>query len=303
MPLRQKLTAQALLLWRFLGFFQPPTLRLLHAVAAVLVILQFCTKLFGFGYGHVVLGLILCWVGFALVVWSLKTRGLRHYFPYLWGDMDQLKKDLAQLRGGKRIIAPRAKGLATVVQGLGLGALSMSLLSGLWMYVAWTTATPPLGPPPCTASLSGCCWAMCWATAAWLCPLLFLEKKYGPGSDGPQAENFFSRRAQGRTLGVKRSDRCSAVWDGTAAQSEKHLFSALLQQRHRNIASGMKDAAAAAVRNFPLPQLQSNRRLRCLRLTRSCRIPIYRTKPFFQTGLCLKAAISQSRQDFTDSSC
>ena len=145
MPLRQKLTAQALLLWRFLGFFQPPTLRLLHAVAAVLVILQFCTKLFGFGYGHVVLGLILCWVGFALVVWSLKTRGLRHYFPYLWGDMDQLKKDLAQLRGGKRIIAPRAKGLATVVQGLGLGALSMSLLSGLWMYVAWPNGNPAPG--------------------------------------------------------------------------------------------------------------------------------------------------------------
>ena len=56
MALRQKLTAQALLLWRFLGFFQPPTLRLLHAVAAVLVILKFCTKLFGFGYRHVVLG-------------------------------------------------------------------------------------------------------------------------------------------------------------------------------------------------------------------------------------------------------
>ncbi|CAI3229843.1 hypothetical protein DWUX_1066 [Desulfovibrio diazotrophicus] len=65
----------------------------------------------------------------------------------------------------------------------------------------------------------------------------------------------------------------------------------------------MKDAAAAAVRNFPLPQLQSNRRLRCLRLTRSCRIPIYRTKPFFQTGLCLKAQSRSQGKIFTDSSC
>ena len=79
----------------------------------------------------------------SLVVWSLKTRGLRHYFPYLWGDMDQLKKDLAQLRGGKRIIAPRAKGLATVVQGLGLGALSRTCSPASGCMWPGPTAIPP----------------------------------------------------------------------------------------------------------------------------------------------------------------
>ena len=64
-------------------------------------------------------------------------RGPRHYFPYLWGDMDQLARDVAAIRSGKLIIAPRPKGLACVVQGLGMGALSMVLLTGLWWFRTW----------------------------------------------------------------------------------------------------------------------------------------------------------------------
>lgn len=193
MPLRQKLTAQALLLWRFLGFFQPPTLRLLHAVAAVLVILQFCTKLFGFGYGHVVLGLILCWVGFALVVWSLKTRGLRHYFPYLWGDMDQLKK-----------IWPNCAGA------------SASSPPGPRAWLPWCRPGPGRAEhEPALRPLDVCGldqrqprpWGrrrarhLCLA-AAGLCagprrhgfgPLLFLEKKYGPEVTDRRLKIFFSQ--------------------------------------------------------------------------------------------------------------
>ena len=137
MTVRQKLTAQARLLWRFLGFFQPPLLRFLHALVIGLVALQVLTKLFGLGMSHVILGLVLCLAGFALVGCSLWKRGLRHYFPYLWGDTEQLAKDVAAIRSGRLIIAPRPKGLATVVQGLGMGALSMALLTGLWWFRSW----------------------------------------------------------------------------------------------------------------------------------------------------------------------
>lgn len=131
------LKVQGELLWRFLGFFQPPLLRFLHALVIGLVLLQVLTKVFGLGLAHVILGLALCLAGFALVGCSLWKRGFRHYFPYLWGDTEQLAKDVAAIRSGRLIIAPRPKGLATVVQGLGMGALSMALLTGLWWFRSW----------------------------------------------------------------------------------------------------------------------------------------------------------------------
>ena len=124
-------------LWRFLGFFQPPVLRLLHASVVLLVALQVLTRLAGLSMTHAIIGLVLSMLGLGLMALGLGTRGPRHYFPYLWGDMDQLSKDVAAIRGGKLIIAPRPKGLACVVQGLGMGALAMSLITGLWLFRSW----------------------------------------------------------------------------------------------------------------------------------------------------------------------
>ena len=136
------LKSQLGLLWRFLGFFQPPLLRVLHAVVVCMVLLQVLTHLLGLGTMHMVFGLALCVLGFGLIACGLGMRGPRHYFPYLWGDMAQLTKDIAAIRSGKLIIAPRPKGLACVVQGLGMGALSMSLLTGLWWFRTWQLGTP-----------------------------------------------------------------------------------------------------------------------------------------------------------------
>ena len=99
-------------LCRFLGFFQPPVLRLLHASVVVLVAVQVLTRLAGLNMTHAIMGLVLCVLGFGLMALGLGTRGPRNYYPYLWGDMDQLKKDVAAIRSGKLIIAPRPKGLA-----------------------------------------------------------------------------------------------------------------------------------------------------------------------------------------------
>ncbi|WP_185702297.1 MULTISPECIES: cytochrome b/b6 domain-containing protein [unclassified Desulfovibrio] len=137
MNLLKFLLAQPALLWRFLGFFQPPLLRALHAATVILVIAQFLTFFWGCSDAHMQLGLAACAAGFSLAVCGLWKRGPGNYFPYMFGDFAQLGKDFAAIRGGNIHIAPRPRGLATTVQGLGLGALVMSLATGFWLYLGW----------------------------------------------------------------------------------------------------------------------------------------------------------------------
>ena len=75
------LKTQLGLLWKFLGFFQPPVLRFLHALVVCLIMVQVLTQLFGLGAVHMILGLVLCVLGFGLVACGLGMRGPRHYFP------------------------------------------------------------------------------------------------------------------------------------------------------------------------------------------------------------------------------
>lgn len=137
-------------LWRFLRFFQPPFLCGLHALVALLVFAQFCTSAFmsiwsdsasWSGWLHMLTGMGLCALGLALACYSLGRHGLRYFFPYLWGDTGQLRKDLsASLHG--RLVGPRAKGLAACVQGLGLGALLLTAFSGLAWFWLWRGGSP-----------------------------------------------------------------------------------------------------------------------------------------------------------------
>lgn len=145
------LRRQPALFWRFLGFFQTPYVRFLHALVAVLVILQILSSSamhmddghFAPGPGtwlasryHLGAGLATVLFSLLLAAATLTRHGLRHFFPYLWGDTDQLKKDmLASLR--LNMVPPRPRGLAAAVQGLGLGALLLTVLSGLLWFILW----------------------------------------------------------------------------------------------------------------------------------------------------------------------
>lgn len=138
------------LLWRFLGFFQKPFLRALHATVAVLILFQ----LFGglgvsphvyglpFGesfvlWGHGLSGLLILTLSIVLVVVCFATNGLFHYFPYAFGDFSQIRRDLADTLHF-RLVAPRAAGLANAVQGLGMCALLLTALSGAsWLFFRW----------------------------------------------------------------------------------------------------------------------------------------------------------------------
>ena len=133
-------------------FFQKPYLRFLHAIIAVLVILgnpeqlrhayAFVRRSIPPSVAGLPRGIISCQACSLLSSacqrrrTSLTKRGFHYFFPYLWGDTEQLKKDIqASLRF--KMVPPRPKGLATAVQGLGLGALLLVVLSGLIWFILW----------------------------------------------------------------------------------------------------------------------------------------------------------------------
>lgn len=144
------LRAQPGRLWRLLGVFQKPGVRLVHALTASFVLLQFLSSYpmaigadkasFG-GWYHMWGGITLCFLAVLQTAFSLKTRGLRHFFPYLWGDVEHLKLDIRQTLHFK-LVPPRPGGLGAVVQGLGLGALLLTAFSGLLWFWLWQGGSP-----------------------------------------------------------------------------------------------------------------------------------------------------------------
>ncbi|STC89226.1 Cytochrome b(N-terminal)/b6/petB [Edwardsiella hoshinae] len=143
--------------WRYLGSYQKPFLRVVHFVVMLLVIIQILDSN-GMGFTpqqqinpalsdtiftwmHIGIGLLMVVLTLILTFYSLSTRGLRYFFPYLWGDFGQLKTDLGDMMK-LRLPATDAKGIATCVQGLGLGALWLVVLSGLIWFVLWRSGSP-----------------------------------------------------------------------------------------------------------------------------------------------------------------
>ena len=153
MKLLHGIAVQPARLWRFLGVFQPPFLRALHASVAALVILQLISSAFmqpvsagasASGWYHMWGGATLCLLAIVQTVYSLGARGPRYFFPYLWGDLEQLKKDVRQSLRFK-MVAPRPKGLGAVIQGLGLGALALTAFSGLVWFWLWQSGSSYAG--------------------------------------------------------------------------------------------------------------------------------------------------------------
>lgn len=143
--------AQFALLWKFLGFFQKPFTRTLHAAIVVLVAMQLLgglgvtTIMIDYSFidglplwGHAANGTLILTLALVLTAHSFYRRGLAHFFPYLFGNMTQLRSDVVDSLHFK-IIGPRPGGLASSVQGLGLGALLFTALSGAaWLLLACT---------------------------------------------------------------------------------------------------------------------------------------------------------------------
>lgn len=149
------ITAQPRRLWIFWGIFQPPALRMTHALLIFFVLLQFLSSIFMViggtrasftGWLHMWGGASAAALMLLLTGLSLKHRGLKYFYPYLWGDISQLWRDVrASLRF--KLVPPSPGGLGAVLQGLGLVALWLTAVSGLLWFALWqadVTAAPAL---------------------------------------------------------------------------------------------------------------------------------------------------------------
>ncbi len=140
------------LIWNYLEERQSPKIRFLHIVVLLCVISQIIVSNFmkithtgGIGgspiefYGtwtHILTGILLFPIALVFTSLLLKEHGIKYFFPYLFGDFEQLKNDIEKLKEFQ-LPEPEAGGIATIVQGLGLGALFLALLSGLTWFIAW----------------------------------------------------------------------------------------------------------------------------------------------------------------------
>lgn len=138
--------------WHFLSLTQPAFLRYLHGFIAALVLSQVITSngiaftAEGTPYGplalaHITTGLTLLILSTMLIVYCIMLRGLRHYFPYLWGDTAQIRRDVRALLD-RKLPDASPRGLAATVQGLGLGAVALVVLSGAGWFMLWCIDSP-----------------------------------------------------------------------------------------------------------------------------------------------------------------
>ena len=145
------------MIYGYLRERQPPVVRFLHITILCLVLSQIIVSNFmGFTdngeiskktveyYGtwiHIATGLSLLPLTFVFVYIELKRHGIKYFFPYFYGDFFQLKKDIKQLKEFE-LPEPSAYGIATIVQGLGLGALTLVVLSGFTWFLSWIYMAP-----------------------------------------------------------------------------------------------------------------------------------------------------------------
>jgi len=90
---------------------------------------------------HIGTGLSLLPITFIFIYIELKRHGITYFFPYCYGNFSQLKEDIQQLKQFK-LPDPSAYGIAAIVQGLGLGALTLVVLSGLTWFLSWIYMAP-----------------------------------------------------------------------------------------------------------------------------------------------------------------
>lgn len=139
--------------WQFLGHYQSAAVRSLHAAVVMGVIVQWLSSngmAFNKSTGavlatpiaefsswlHIGLGLTLLPLTLIFITVAISTHGLRHYFPYLWGDLTQARADFAASLH-LRLTEPKPGGLAAIVAGLGFGALLLAVGSGTIWFVLW----------------------------------------------------------------------------------------------------------------------------------------------------------------------
>ncbi len=146
--------------WSYFRRFQPPLVRSLHILVLAMVLMQILSSnlirfdaagrvsdapaFFLGSWAHFGGGLALVLIGLLFVAIEVARRGLPYFFPYLWGDFTQLKTDVNTLLA-RRLPEASPGSLAAVVQGLGLGALVLTLAAGLGWFFLWQAGSGAAG--------------------------------------------------------------------------------------------------------------------------------------------------------------
>lgn len=92
-------------------------------------------------WAHIFVGLLLLILTVSFIVVEFRQYGVRYFYPYLFGDVGQLSADIKGLLSLKLPDAS-PKGLAASVQGLGLGALLITVLAGAIWFWLWSVNSP-----------------------------------------------------------------------------------------------------------------------------------------------------------------
>lgn len=90
---------------------------------------------------HITFGSIGIILTLCLIVFVFTKQSFRQFFPYLFGDNDALKHDIALLFK-KKLPPPLDKGLGNIIQGLGIGALILIETAALTWLVLWSLDSP-----------------------------------------------------------------------------------------------------------------------------------------------------------------
>lgn len=125
-------------------------IRYIHVLLALLVIWQLINSNFIhmtasgevksgssiFLWLHIIFGIATVIATIGIIRYLLLKQSFKQFFPYLYGDNITLKKDLKQLRHAQ-LPAAQKKGIANIVQGLGLCALVLIEIAALTWLVLW----------------------------------------------------------------------------------------------------------------------------------------------------------------------
>jgi len=132
----------------------PPAIRHLHITVMLLIVAQIIISNFieierngeigtsGIEFfatwTHFIVGFVLAPLIIIFVILEFKRHGFSYFFPYLSGNFEQLTKDIKQLLSFK-LPESQPYGLAAIIQGFGLGAVLLVVISGLTWFIGWNT--------------------------------------------------------------------------------------------------------------------------------------------------------------------
>ncbi|BDM65509.1 cytochrome b561 [Shewanella sp. NFH-SH190041] len=88
---------------------------------------------------HVYLGLLTCLTGALLLLSNVQDGRWQQYFPWLKGDFKPLLQDLVALGRGRLPVAG-GRGLFSVIEGLTMVSLLVTVLSGLAWFITQGSA-------------------------------------------------------------------------------------------------------------------------------------------------------------------